>query len=184
MFVCCQLRKLGAVYLHQSVCLLPERVEIRGRLRPVVSRVRSQGGHVRMLSIIDGPDQEALIEEQRQSRDIEYAEVVERAPQLLAELALETTRGRATYAEVESSEADLERFEKWLSVIADCDYFHALGGQAARDIIQECRDALSAFEAAAITADTTSITDKLVSTSSSETAGDTSAPLRIVEDLL
>ncbi|MFF7987148.1 Chromate resistance protein ChrB [Streptomyces sp. NPDC007901] len=32
----------------------------------------------------------------------------------------------ATYAEVEESEADLERFDRWLAKIAARDYFDAL----------------------------------------------------------
>lgn len=60
-FVWRQLRKLGAVYLHQSVCLLPDRAEVRARLRPVVVRVRGQGGQVRLLSIhITGDDYQQL----------------------------------------------------------------------------------------------------------------------------
>lgn len=159
-FVWRQLRKLGALYLHQSVCLLPDQPAVRDRLRPVVSRIRSQGGQVRLLSIhVEGDDDQALIEDQRRDRDTEYAEVVERAPQLLAELALEIGRGRATYAEVEESEADLERFERWLTAIADRDYFTAPGGAAARQAVQDCRDALATFEAAALAADTTESVD-------------------------
>lgn len=67
-FVWRQLRKLGAVYIHQSVCLLPDRAEVRATLRPVVSRVRSQGGHVRLLSIrVAGEEHEALVQEQQQA---------------------------------------------------------------------------------------------------------------------
>ena len=95
-------------------------------------------------------EQDAVIAEQRADRDVEYGEVVERTPAFLAEIAQETARGRATYAEVEESEADLERFEKWLTSISARDYFHAAGGQAARDAVQACRDAFTAFEAAAL----------------------------------
>lgn len=159
-FVWRQLRKLGAIYLHQSVCLLPDRPHIRARLRPVLSRVESQGGHVRLLPIRVGAEEhQGLVQEQQRDRDAEYAEVVERAPQLLAELALETTRGRTTYTEVEESEADLERFEKWLTTIDSRDYFQARGGAAARSAVQDCREALATFEAAAVAADTHDNTD-------------------------
>ncbi|GII29755.1 hypothetical protein Pmi06nite_31970 [Planotetraspora mira] len=92
--------------------------------------------------------------EQRAERDAEYAEVVERTPAFLAEIQTETARGRATYAEVEESEADLERFEKWLAGIAARDYFNAPGGAAARAAVQQCRHALADFERAALHADT------------------------------
>jgi hypothetical protein len=155
-FVWRQLRKLGAVYLHQSVCLLPDRPEVRTRLRPVLGRVRGQGGRARLIPVrISDEENQSLIEEQRRDRDTEYLEVVERVPHFLAEIEMETGRGKATYSEVEESEADLERFEKWLAAIADRDYFDAAAGAEARSAVQRCRDALAAFELAALAADHT-----------------------------
>jgi hypothetical protein len=149
-----KLRKLGAVYLHQSVCLLPNLPRIAKAIDPVVARIRSQGGRVRILPVaLHDHDHEALAAEQRDERDDEYNEVVDRVPQFLDEIELETARGRANYAEVEESEADLERFEKWLASIADRDYFQAPRGADARLAVQRCREALAAFEALALAAD-------------------------------
>jgi hypothetical protein len=146
-----QLRRLGAVYLHKSVCLLPDRPDVRTALRPILARVQAQGGTVRNLLIwVGGPDHDALVAEQRNARDEEYREVIERVPSFLAEITMETARGRASYAEVEESEADLERFEKWLTAISARDYFDAATGVEARAAVQRCRDALAGFEAAAL----------------------------------
>jgi hypothetical protein len=153
-FVWRELRKLGALYLHKSVCLLPDRPDVRTRLQPVLSRIRGQGGSARVITVsISGDEHQALVEEQRRDRDIEYGEIVERVPQFLAEIEMETARGRATYAEVEESEADLERFEKWLTTIANRDYFDGPGGDEARAAVQRCRKALAVFETAALAAD-------------------------------
>jgi hypothetical protein len=151
-----QLRKLGAVYLQNSVCLLPEVGPVPQTVQRLAARVNGSGGKARVMhaTFTDPAEQAGIVAEQRADRDTEYGEVVERAPAFLAEIAHETARGRATYAEVEESEADLERFEKWLASIAARDYFHAGGGQAARDAVQACRDAFTAFEAAALAADT------------------------------
>jgi hypothetical protein len=149
-----QLRRLGALYLHRSVCLLPNRPEVRAALQPILLRVRVQGGTVRNLTIqVEGSEHDALVAEQRGERDEEYREVVERVPAFLSEITMETARGRATYAEVEESEADLERFEKWLAAITARDYFQAAAGSTARAAVQQCRDALAGFEAAALTAE-------------------------------
>jgi G3E family GTPase len=151
-----QLRKLGAIYLQNSVCLLPEVDAVPQTVQRLVARVNGSGGKARVLhaTFTDAAEQAAIVAEQRADRDTEYGEVLERTPTFLAEIAHETARGRATYAEVEESEADLERFEKWLSSIAARDYFNAGGGQVARDAVQACRDAFTAFEAAALAADT------------------------------
>lgn len=149
-----QLRRLGAVYLHKSVCLLPNRPEVRTALQPILLRVQAQGGTVRNLTIrIDGADHEALVAEQRQDRDEEYREVVERVPAFLAEITLETARGRATYAEVEESEADLHRFQSWLAKIAARDYFDAPGAAEAQAAVERCATELAAFEEDALAAE-------------------------------
>jgi hypothetical protein len=109
---------------------------------------------VRNLTIrVEGSDHYTLVAEQRHERDKEYREILERVPAFLSEISMETARGRTTYAEVEESEADLERFEKWLAAIAARDYFRAAGGSTARAAVQQCRDALAAFEAAALAAE-------------------------------
>jgi hypothetical protein len=58
------------------------------------------------------------------------------------------------YAEVEESEADLQRFERWLGKIAARDYFDAPGGAEACAAVDRCGDALAAFEAAALDSET------------------------------
>ena len=166
------LRKLGAVYLQQSVCLLPDRPPVAKTLARLAARVRDQGGQARVLHVrvTDDGELAGLIEQQRAERDAEYAEVVERAPAFLAELEQETARGRTTYAEVEESEADLERFDKWLAKIAARDYFHADGGMSARAMVERCREALARFEAAALATET------------SEPVGTPSARLRALKN--
>jgi len=149
-----KLRSLGALYLQQSVCLLPDREPVHRQVQRLLASVRADGGAARSLTVTveDEAQYAQLVAEFNAERDAEYAEVVERAPELLAELEQETARGRATYAEVEESEADLERFSKWLAKITARDYFAAGGGQAARQAVERCRAALAAFEDAAIAA--------------------------------
>ena len=91
------------------------------------------------------------------ARDAEYAEVLERLPDLHRELAHERARGRATYAEVEESEADLHRFRARLAKIEARDYFRAAGGDAARTAVTGAAAALAAFEDAALRAETSEL---------------------------
>jgi hypothetical protein len=120
----------------------------------LLASVRTDGGTARSLTVTvdDAAEYAGLVAELNAERDAEYAEVVERAPQLLAELETETARGRASYAEVEESEADLDRFVRWLAKIAARDYSVAGGGPAATQAVERCRAALAAFEDAAIAA--------------------------------
>jgi ChrB-like protein len=150
-----KLRSLGALYLQQSVCLLPARPAVVREVRRLTDRIRHQGGTARVLSMtFTGPaEEEAVIADLNSARDAEYAEVLERLPELRRELVDEQARGNATYTEVEESEADLERFRTWLAKIAARDYFAAPGGQAARDAVEEAAAELAAFEEAALHAE-------------------------------
>jgi hypothetical protein len=150
-----KLRSLGALYLQQSVCLLPARDEAVRQVGRLADRIRHQGGTARVLRMrfAEPADERSVVEEFNAARDAEYAEVLERIPALRQELAQERARGRATYAEVEESEADLERFRSWLAKIAARDYFAAPGGEAARAAVDEAAADLAAFEQAALHAD-------------------------------
>lgn len=147
-----KLRSLGALYLQQSVCLLPARDRLVREVRRLLARVHAEGGTGQVLTITvpDQHEYEALVAQFNAARDAEYAEVLERTPQLLAEIDTETTRGRASYAEVEESEADLQRFRTWLGKITARDYFDAPGRAAAETAVADCAEALAEFEATAL----------------------------------
>jgi hypothetical protein len=147
-----RLRSLGALYLQQSVCLLPDRPEVARAVRRLLDRVHHDGGQGRLLRIVlpQPAEQAAVTADFQAARDAEYAELLERLPELERELAHERARGRTTYAEVEESEADLERFRSWLAKIAARDYFAAPRGPQARAAVDRCAQALAEFEAAAL----------------------------------
>ncbi|MFX0577569.1 Chromate resistance protein ChrB [Nocardia nepalensis] len=151
-----KLKSLGALYLQQSVCLLPDRPPVQREVRRLAARVREQGGSARVLSMAftDPAEELAVIGEFNDARDLEYTELLERLPELRAELDRELAAGNATYADVEESEADLTRFRSWLAKIEARDYFTAPGGQAARAEVEEAAAALAAFEEAAFADDT------------------------------
>lgn len=153
-----KLRSLGALYLQQSVCLLPARERPAREVRRLLARVHAEGGTGRVITITVPDEQEhaALVAEFNAARDAEYAEVLERTPAMLDEIATETARGRATYAEVEESEADLDRFRAWLGKIAARDYFGAAGRADADAAVARCAQAFAEFEAAALSAETES----------------------------
>lgn len=147
-----RLRLLGAVYLQQSVCVLPATADTQKEVSRFANKVRHDGGTVRVLNfqITDSAELQRLVTEFNAARDIEYNEVLERVPSFLEELSMERSRGRTTYAEVEESEADLERFRSWLAKIDKRDYFRAPKGDEARQAVERCAKELADFEAAAL----------------------------------
>src|SRR6201995_1294577 len=149
------LRSLGAYYLQQSVCLLPATPKTTRAATRLVARLRAEGGHGEMLRIhlTDAKQEATVIDAIQRERTDEYREVVERTRQFHEELELERRRGRATYTELEESDADLARHQKWLAAIRARDYFDAPGGQEAAAAVASCEEALARFESEALSAE-------------------------------
>ena len=55
-----KLRSLGALYLQQSVCVLPARPEVEREIRRLVDRVRANGGSARVLHVTFGEAGESM----------------------------------------------------------------------------------------------------------------------------
>jgi Protein ChrB, N-terminal len=147
-----RLRSLGALYLQNSICLLPALRDTERLVARLVDRVRREGGTARVLRIalLDAAEEAAVIAEFSRERTDEYGEICSRAPALLDEIEMERKRGRATYAEVEESEADLERLKKWLGRVKARDYFGAEGAREAEAAVDQCAAVLAVFEAEAL----------------------------------
>jgi hypothetical protein len=150
-----KLRSLGAHYLQQSVCLLPATAKTSRAVTRLVARLRAEGGQGEMLRIklTDRTQEGAIIDAFQRERADEYHEVVERTKQFHEELALERRRRRATYTELEESDADLARHQKWLAAIKARDYFGAPGAAEAEAAVAACEQALAEFESEALAAE-------------------------------
>jgi hypothetical protein len=149
------LRSLGAHYLQQSVCLLPATPKTTRAVARLVTRLRAEGGQGEMLRIaITDPVQEAaIVDAFQRERSDEYREVVARTREFHDELQRERRRGRATYTELEESDADLARHQRWLAAIRARDYFDAPGAEEAAAAVTSCEEALARFEGEALSAE-------------------------------
>jgi hypothetical protein len=150
-----KLRSLGAHYLQQSVCLLPATPKTTRAAARLVTRLRAEGGHGEMLrtNLTDAKQVAAVIDAIQHERTDEYNELVESTRQFHEELQRERRRGRATYTELEESDVDLARYQKWLAAIRARDYFDAPGGQEAAAAVASCEEALAEFESEALSAE-------------------------------
>jgi hypothetical protein len=149
------LRRLGAHYLQQSVCVLPATPKTTRAVTRLVTRLRAEGGHGEMLRIrlTEARQEAAVIEAMQRERSDEYRELIESTQQFRDEIANERRRGRATYTELEESDVDLARHQKWLAAIRARDYFDAPGGKEAAAAVASCEEVLAVFESEALSAE-------------------------------
>ncbi len=149
------LRRLGAHYLQQSVCVLPATPKTTRATTRLVTRLRAEGGRGEMLRIqlTDAKQESVVIDAMQSERADEYRELVESTLQFREELEQERRRGRATYTELEESDVDLARHQKWLAAIRARDYFDAPGAEEAAAAVGSCEEALARFESEALSAE-------------------------------
>jgi hypothetical protein len=149
------LRSAGAHYLQQSVCLLPATPATTRTATKVVTRVRAEGGQGEMLRIqlVDSRQEAKVIDAMQAERTDEYHELVESTHRFHEELEGERRRGRAMYTELEESDADLARYNRWLAAVRARDYFDAPGGDEATAAVASCEAALARFESEALSAE-------------------------------
>lgn len=142
-----RLHRLGGLYLGPSVCLIPGGLADQTALDQIADGVRSAGGTFDLLTVeaFAAETQALLADRFKAARDAEYAEVVERAEALQAELGREGSRGKFTFAEVEENEADLAKLQRWLKTVGDRDVLGAAGRGAAEKAVREAADALQRF---------------------------------------
>jgi hypothetical protein len=142
-----RLHRLGGLYVGPSVCLIPSGLAEPRALDEIADGVRSAGGSFDVLTVeaFAGETQALLADRFNSARDAEYAEVVERARALRAELEREGGVGKFTFAEVEENEADLAKLQRWLKKVGDRDLFGSAGRGPAEETVRQAADALQRF---------------------------------------
>lgn len=141
------LKGAGALYLQQSVCLLPD----LARTREVVARVQvfieQAEGEALLLEISDmsATTETQMRERFNALRDAECRELLERCAGFLEELRRESGVGKFTFAEVEENEDDLVKLRAWLRKIRTRDFFGCSRVAEADVAVRKCAAQLEIF---------------------------------------
>lgn len=144
-----RLKGAGAVYLQNSVCILPSSADSAELFRTLAEEIREAGGESLLLEAraLNVTEQEKIVERFNAERDEEYREFLEQCAAFLAEIRRETARQNFTFGELEENEEALQRLIAWLQKIQQRDFFGAGKADEARACLAECQEALEAFAA-------------------------------------
>ncbi|MDI6870126.1 MAG: chromate resistance protein ChrB [Bacillota bacterium] len=142
-----EVKKLGAAYLQNGVCLLPADPSSEAAFAQLVQRIAGLGGEAMLFRAVSAdPGQEtAIVAEFDRLRDQEYAELYEQGAHFLAEVAKETRAGKFTFGEMEEIEEDLEKLTRWMAKVTARDRFNAPGRERALARLAECQQAYEEF---------------------------------------
>jgi DNA-binding transcriptional regulator PaaX len=145
-----QLKRLGALYVQQAVCVLPDRSDLRKSLGEIRERLDELGGSsiFLVLSDVDDDVRNQFVEGFRSQSAKEYAEIVEECDTKFAkEIEFERFRENYTFEETEEIRQDLEKLRRWLKKVEKRDWMSADGRDLARQKVAECERLLEQFEA-------------------------------------
>jgi hypothetical protein len=144
------LKKAGAVYLQDSVCVLPDTELQRAELDHILARIDESGGTYHLLPLGDLPteEEEKLVNLFVEQTSKHYEEIVENCEvNFVKEIEFETFRENYTYEEAEEIRMEFEKICTWHERVQERDWFGAPNADDAREWLRRCESLLDEFEA-------------------------------------
>jgi hypothetical protein len=144
-----ELKRLGALYLQQSVCILPSVAPMRGHLERITARITALGGDYHLLPIRSLPpkEEEKIVEGFLAQSNTQYEEIIENCEVNFAkEIEFETFRQNFTYEEAEEIRHDLDKIHRWYDRVVERDWYGAPRREDALRAIERCEELLEGFE--------------------------------------
>ncbi|HEX9866145.1 MAG TPA: Chromate resistance protein ChrB [Acidimicrobiia bacterium] len=145
-----ELKRLGAYYPQQAVCILPGRQAIREQVAAIRDRIAAMDGTDTYLEIpsLPGDQDAALVEAFLELAAKEYAEIVEECEsKFVKEIEFERFRDNYTFEEAEEIRQDLDKIRRWYDDVTARDWFDSPTREEAAGWVKRCEALLDAFEA-------------------------------------
>lgn len=145
-----ELKRLGAYYPQQAVCILPGRTEIRKRIADVRSKIADMSGTDTYLEIpfVPTDQHDQLVEIFTDLAAREYAEIIEECDsKFVKEIEFERFRENYTFEEAEEIRQDLDKIHRWFDDVVQRDWFGSSKRSEAESSVKKCEVLLESFEA-------------------------------------
>lgn len=143
------LKRLGALYLQQCVCILPRLESVADEVSRVTRKIDAMGGDFTLFQQpkLSPADEARIVEAFRALRDKEYAEIVEECEtKFVKEVEFEHFRENYSFGEAEEIAQDLEKIRRWYEAVRVRDWFHADRAGEVATWLDRCADLLARFE--------------------------------------
>lgn len=144
------LKKIGAIYLQQSMCVFPDNSSLRKDLAPILQRITNGKGEFHLLPLrsLDATEGSKLIKQFQDQTSNHYQEIIENCEvNFTKEIEFETFRKNFTYEEAEEIRAEFEKICAWYDRVLRRDWFGAPNEAQAKEWLNRCEKMLEEFEA-------------------------------------
>lgn len=142
-----RIRSLGAVYLQNSICVLPTTTEHQRQFRMVQADIDRAGGEAVIFETLalDAKQEERVVAYFKHDRDQDYEEFLDKCGDYRKEIEKEIKAGHYTFAEVKENDEDLKKLKGWLDKIKVLDFYGAPARSAAEEQLAECEALLEGY---------------------------------------
>ncbi len=146
-FIWREIKKIGAIYLRDGVCALPEREETVATLHAIAAKVEEFDGQATLVrsAHLDDARAEAIRSQSRSDRATEYGEIAREAEWFLDHVRRETEHRDFTFAELTELEQDLHKLTRWTNQVRTRDYFGGEGAGNVAELLARCDEGLALF---------------------------------------
>ena len=142
-----RVRGLGAIYLQSAAATLPDSQANERTLRALRREILGMGGSAVLLRCQAVAGESDVVNAFQDARNDEYAEIVDRARDFLAQVDKEHVAEHFSYAELEENEVDLAKLQSWLDKVRRRDVLGASGLAEVEEILVECERSLEGYAA-------------------------------------
>jgi hypothetical protein len=144
------LKKVGAIYLQQSVCLFPDIARLRRELQPIRTKIEDAGGEFHFLPVhgLAAEERQKLVDQFLDQTSKHYSEIIENCEvNFQKEIEFEIFRANFTYEEAEEIRTEFEKIVEWFHRVTDRDWFGAPLKVEAEQWLIKCEHLVEDFEA-------------------------------------
>lgn len=142
-----RIRGMGAVYLQNSVCVLPRSPDHQRQLRMVQRDIERGGGEAVIFetTALDAKQEELVVARFKHDRDQDYEEILDKCGDFKREVDKEVKADHYTFAELKENDEDLKKLKGWLEKVKALDFYGAPARAAAEQQLVQCEEVLDAY---------------------------------------
>ena len=142
-----RLKTHGATNLQNGVWLLPQSSQNTIFLERLLGYIRENNatGQIFMVQTLNKSLEEEIINQFKRDRDLEYDELLEHSQLFISEIEEEINEKKFSFAELEESEQNFKRLQRWFLKIQKRDYFMAEKSEKAKKTVESCHTILKIY---------------------------------------